>query len=408
MIAITALILLLLGVINAANIGISAGQTEKTMQLLLESESRGGISAMPKPGEAAPPPEFSAGGPKNDYDTLMSSNFFTARFDAEGSLAFIDVSHTSAVSEEEAEALAAAVYEGAQQSGKNDGKSGRFRFLAGTFAGGRETIIVFLDISSERFSNLRVLLLSAAAGGFCWLLMLLLVMLLSRKAIKPIAGNIEQQKQFVTNAGHELKTPLAIIQANTEAMELYNGENKWSKNIKSQIKRLDGLMKNLLFLARMEEGGAKVSRQEVLLSELLTEVLEGFSQSMELKDIALQREIHPGVVIYADQGQIEQLLFILLDNAIKYTNKGGEIRAAIISEGGRQKLQIENTCERLPDVPAEKLFDRFYRADTARTQKSGGYGIGLSVAATIAAANGAEIKAAYLCENRIRFSVCFL
>ena len=123
-------------------------------------------------------------------------------------------------------------------------------------------VVVFLDTSGDIYSYIRVLFLSAAIGIACWLFMLLFVILLSKQAIRPIAENIEKQKQFVTNAGHEIKTPIAIIQSNTEAMELYNGENKWSKNIKEQTVRLNELMKNLLTLARMDESSTNLMQSD--------------------------------------------------------------------------------------------------------------------------------------------------
>lgn len=400
MTAITFLILLLLGAINIANIVIVGNEIERTLQVVSENEGGAG-NQMPKP-DAAPPGPFS-NAPKNDYDTFMSSNFFVVRFDQSGSVVYVDISRTSAVTEEEAKELASQIYAG----GKESGKTGKFRFLMRDTHVGNGKSIVFLDTSEESFSYLRVLLLSGAIGLACWALMLLLVILLSRKAIRPIAENIEKQKQFVTNAGHEIKTPLAIIQSNTEAMELYQGENKWSKNIKEQTIRLNGLMKNLLTLARMDEGAARGPAADFSLSAMLAAAMQSFLQPMETKNITLQTDIQPEIHLHADQNQIEQLISILLDNAVKYTNANGQIGIHLQKNEKQIILRIQNTCESLPDAPPEKLFDRFYRADGARTQKNGGYGIGLSVARAIAAANNGTLNAAYLPPNRICFTICF-
>lgn len=400
MTAITFLILLLLGAINIANIVIVGNEIERTLQVVSENEGGAG-NQMPKP-DAAPPGSFS-NAPKNDYDTFMSSNFFVVRFDQSGSVVYVDISRTSAVTEEEAKELASQIYVGSKESGK----TGKFRFLMRDTHVGNGKSIVFLDTSEESFSYLRVLLLSGAIGLACWALMLLLVILLSRKAIRPIAENIEKQKQFVTNAGHEIKTPLAIIQSNTEAMELYQGENKWSKNIKEQTIRLNGLMKNLLTLARMDEGAARGPAADFSLSAMLAAAMQSFLQPMETKNITLQTDIQPEIHLHADQNQIEQLISILLDNAVKYTNANGQIGIHLQKNEKQIILRIQNTCESLPDAPPEKLFDRFYRADGARTQKNGGYGIGLSVARAIAAANNGTLNAAYLPPNRICFTICF-
>lgn len=243
------------------------------------------------------------------------------------------------------------------------------------------------------------------AGLVCWGLMLVLVIFLSRRAIRPIVENIQRQKQFVTNAGHEIKTPLAIIQSNAEALELYTGETKWSRNIKEQTRRLGGLMNNLLSLARMDEGAAPVMG-EVSLSRLAEEALEGFAQPMEAKGLALERDIQPGVTVKADPAQMEQLLSILLDNAVKYGSQGSAVRVSLRKEDRRLWLTVENACDALPQVPPEKLFHRFYRGDAARTQKSGGYGIGLAVARSIVQGHKGTLQARYLPGNRISFTVC--
>lgn len=400
MVAITVLILFLLGAINVANIVIVGNQIDRTLHVVSEHEGSAG-ELRPLPDSVTPRPFMDA--PKNDYDTIMSSNFFVVRFDRNGTILSTDVSRTSAITEEEAETLALRIYE----SGKESGRTGRFRYLLAASPTGRVCTLVFLDTSGENLSYIRVLLLSGAVGLVCWGLMLVLVIFLSRRAIRPIVENMEKQKQFVTNAGHEIKTPLAIIQSNTEAMELYNGETKWSRNIKEQTVRLNGLMKNLLTLARMDEGAGQARAEEFSLSDLMAQAVWSFSQPVEVRRITLQVDLQPEIRLRADPTQMEQLLSILLDNAVKYTNQGGTIWISLRREDKRVRFSVQNTCETLPDAPPEKLFDRFYRSDAARTQKTGGYGIGLAVAQSIAAANRGTLRAEYLPPDRIRFTALF-
>lgn len=397
MLAITVLLLILLGAINIFNIIIVGHEVERTLLVISDSEGRMG-ELRPKPEYV--PPEIPIGAPKNDYDTFMSANFFVVRFDADGDILDVDVSRTSVVTEETAKELAVQACLG----GAGTGRIQRFRYRVQETNLGKTA--VFLDASGESLSYIRVLLLSGTIGILCWGLMLVFVVLLSRRAIRPIAENIEKQKQFVTNAGHEIKTPLAIIQSNTEAMELYQGENKWSRNIKEQTIRLNGLMNHLLMLARMEEGTA-VPASDFSLSEKVEEALQSFAQPMEVKHILLTPQIEPGVLLHADPVQIEQLLSILMDNAVKYANEGGEIRIRLQRSEKRIRLQVENTCDALPDVPADKLFDRFYRGDAARTQKNGGYGIGLAAARSIASSNHGSIDAEYIGPGRVCFTVRF-
>ena len=394
MAAVTVLLLFLLGAINVANMLIVERQVDRTLRIISDSEA-GGI---PPRSDGAPP--FMEA-PKNDYDTFLSSNFFVAHFDWGGNILNVDMQRTSAVTEEEAREMAARAYD----SGQDSGRTGKFRYLFHKTPVG--SAVVFLDTSGERLSLVRILLLSVALGAACWGAMLLLVTFLSRRAVRPVAESMEKQKQFVTNAGHEIKTPLAIIQSNTEAMELYNGENKWSRNIKEQTVRLSGLMQNLLLLARMDEGASQVQAADFSLSDMLTAALESFAQPMEAKDISLEADVKPGVTLHADAGQVEQLLSILLDNAVKYTNEGGDIWIRLQKEDKKIRLSVQNTCETLPDTPPEKLFDRFYRGDTARTQRSGGYGIGLAVARSIAEANRGTLQADYLPPDRICFTAQF-
>ena len=405
MTAITVLVFLMLGAINIANIIIVGNEVERTLYIISENEGKiGSLAPVPNREPSAEPPAFFMRTPKNEYDTLLSSNFFIVRFDPSGAIVGADTSRTSSVTEEEAAQLAREAYAG----GATIGRAGKFRYLMRLERNGNGTIIVFLDASGESVSYLRVLLLSAMIGLACWGLMLLFVILLSKKAIRPIAESLEKQKQFVTNAGHEIKTPLAIIQSNAEAMELYQGESKWSRNIKEQTVRLSGLMKNLLMLARMDEGGGHAAAVDFSMSDLVEETKNSFLQPMESKCIALQSCIAPNVFLHAEKERIEQLLYILMENAVKYTDTQGTIWIRLQRQEKTVELAIENTCSSLPPVPPDKLFDRFYRGDAARTQKSGGYGIGLSVARAIVSANGGTLHAVYQQDPvRICFQACF-
>lgn len=397
MAAISVLILLLLGAINVANFVIVGNQIDRNLQMIAAREMGGEIQLPPN----EPPPRRFLDPPKNAYDTVLSSNYFVVRYDPNGNIADVDVSRISSISEDDAKGRAALAYVRGQESGRD----GRFRYLAQTSPMG--TTIVFLDTSGERFSYLRILLLSAGIGAVCWGLMLALVIFLSRRAIRPIEENIQRQKQFVTNAGHEIKTPLAIIQSNAEALELYQGESKWSRNIKEQTQRLDGLMKHLLTLARMDEGAGAVQPEDLPFSQMVEERAGDFLQPMEGRGITLKQEIQPDLTLRADRAQMEQLLSTLLDNCVKYTDEGGTVWVRLNREGRQLSLSVENTCTELPHVPPEKLFDRFYRGDEARTQKSGGYGIGLAVARSLAQANGGRLQARYCPPNRICFETIF-
>ncbi len=398
MIAVSILLFILLGTLNVVNIVMVRTETDKTLAMI--SEADGNFDRIQPLPSSAPPSDFRIE-PKDKRDKFLSSNFFIVRLNENGQVVFTDVSRTSLVDEVGAEELALEVLD----EGTSAGKVGKYRYQISNSRIGNETTIVFLDTSEEILSYVRVLFLSGAIGIVCWILMLFMVVFLSRKAIRPIAENIERQKQFVTNAGHEIKTPLAIILANTEAMELYNGKNKWIKNIREQTVRLNGLMKNLLLLAKMDEGTAEIIKTEISFSELVAESTQAFAEPFNLRNITLQVEIQPDIVVKANKDQLLQLISILLDNALKYTNDSGTIIVSLQKSDKRIKLLIKNSCEKLPDTPPDKLFDRFCRDDKARTQKTGGYGIGLSVARAITEANNGSITAEYENPNFVSFTV---
>lgn len=238
--------------------------------------------------------------------------------------------------------------------------------------------------------------------------MLLLVVVLSKRTIRPIAINFEKQKQFVTNAGHEIKTPLSIILSNTEALELYQGESKWSQNIRTQTIRLNGLMQQLLLLAKMDEtDNLQMTKQELSISQLLLQTIDSFYAPAQLRNIQIHTEIQPDIKLMGNAEYLSQLFSVLLDNAIKYTNTEGTIFISLSQNENGVCLQQSNTCETLEEMDTSRLFDRFYRADCARTQKSGGYGIGLSIAYAIVQAHHGTIHAQIKEPNQIVFTIDF-
>lgn len=323
---------------------------------------------------------------RHDKNAVDSARYAAVAIDKNGNIIRTDVTHISSLTEEEATAITEALKNNASGTGAYSGYLYR---ISDTRTGGR--IIILLDNGMQISSFFTVLFISVGAGIFGWLLMLLLVILLSKKTIAPVARSIEKQKQFVTNAGHEIKTPLAIILANTDAMELHNGENKWSKNIRAQTLRLSGLMQNLLMLAKMDESSAKLPMCNFDISTAAEDTVSAFIEPAALKGVMIEQDIQKGLQLNGNRDSIVQLITVLLDNAVKYTVSGGMIRAKLSGNEKNITLSIANTCEPI-DHP-EKLFDRFYRGDSARTQKNGGYGIGLSVAQAIAELHKGSITA---------------
>lgn len=396
MAAISVLLLVLVGTINIANYWIASQQIEEILLELVESE---GLYTPPIAQQKEERPPFPSAPTPDD---MMGARYFFVRFDSNGQIIQVDVDHILSVSEDEAKTLAAGLFGSIRENGNIE----NFKYKITHARDQMSSLIIFLDISSQQRSMLTVLLASFSVGLLCWGVMLLLVILLSKRAIDPIARNMEKQKQFVTNAGHEIKTPLAIILANTDAMELHNGENKWSRNIRAQAIRLNGLMQNMLILAKMDEGQDALPIVEFSVPLLLEEILDLYSETIAARQLMLQTDIQPDITIRANRDSLMQLISILLDNATKYGPDHGDLSILLKKENRAIILQVKNTCEVKPEEDIDKLFDRFYRGDSARTQKNGGYGIGLSAARAIAEANGGTIVADYdPTEKTIVFSV---
>lgn len=362
MLAVTVLLVLLLGAINLINLGMVQRDLKDTLQMVTDRVDK----------------------PDND---LVNTAYFLVKIAESGEVASVDVAHVTGVDEEQAASYALKIYEkysaamaeqenipvapaepdaerpfpeeamageaapdGSQPeetacnpdnlSGKDTdprtamrdpmtqstGRISGYLYLAHPSAAGQGTTdIIFLDPQKEELSCLRVFALSAGLGVVCLLGMYLFIRGLSHRAIEPIAESMEKQRQFITDAGHELKTPLAIILSNTEAMELYQGESKWSRNIREQVGRLDGLTKNLLLLSRMEEYSENVVRESLDLGELVQKMAEPFREPLALRGITLRMELPGKIQISANREQIERLLSVLLENALKYASDNGEV-----------------------------------------------------------------------------------
>lgn len=392
MIAVTVLLVMLLGGINLFN-ALSVSRDSDELLLQLSSWEDFGPapdfdSGMePDFGRREQPRDGFFGRSPNENDRI-SALTFSVRFDSEGTLLGVNLDNIASLTEEEAEALGREALE----SGETEGRIGARKFRVVNPAPDCRTV-VFLDTSREQHELLRIGAFSALGGLAAWLAMLVLVRFLSRLAIRPVAENMQRQRQFVTDAGHELKTPLAIIQANTEALELTSGESKYSKNIRVQVARLTDLTRNLLSLARFDENSAAPVLGELDLSALAAESLESFRAPAEQRSLRLTADIVPGVTVQGDREQMKQLLSILLDNAVKYCAPDGEIALTLRRED-RAVLRLANTVAEQSADPA-RLFDRFYRADASRSRETGGYGIGLSAAQAIVRLHKGSIEAAY-------------
>ncbi|MCD8326147.1 MAG: HAMP domain-containing histidine kinase, partial [Lachnospiraceae bacterium] len=245
--------------------------------------------------------------------------------------------------------------------------------------------------------------IGASAAGL--MIVFFVLMLVSGKIVKPFSESYEKQKQFITDAGHELKTPLTIIDADTEILEMDYGENKWAKDIHRQTKRLTELTNDLITLSRMEETETVSLTETVNLSEIVKEEVNSFYNLAATQNKALESEIDSCIEMQGDEKALHRLVSILLDNAVKYSQKGGKISVTLKEQHRNARLIVYNTTTEIKRESLSQLFDRFYRTDQSRNSKSGGYGLGLSIASFIVRAHKGKIWASTDDEKSLNITV---
>ena len=255
------------------------------------------------------------------------------------------------------------------------------------------TRIAFIDFQKELDDAVTVASVSLLVGFITVMLILIPVYWLSKWAIKPIAENMKKQKQFITDAGHELKTPIAIISANTEVLEMCEGENEWLTSIKNQTERMSDLVRNLVTLAKADESKIKRQTAKFNLSEAVSDTASGFETSAKHAGRNFAVNVVPDIYFRGEESEIRQLISILCDNAIKYSDEQGIISLNLYKSGKSIVIDMYNTCEHVDPDSVNRIFDRFYRADESRSRETGGYGIGLSIAKAIVTRHKGKIRA---------------
>ncbi len=272
---------------------------------------------------------------------------------------------------------------------------------------GAETQVIFLDCgrSLDIFKTFVFASMGVSAAGI--LGVFILIIFLSRRIIKPFSENYEKQKRFITDAGHELKTPLTIIDADAEILEMDYGENEWLGDIKSQTKRLAELTNSLILLARMEEEQPRTQMIDFSLSDMAEDSVGTFQALAKTQQKTLTGKIQPMISMRGDEKAIGRLVHILLDNAIKYAEPYGRISLTLEKQKNLICLSVLNTTEYISQENLKYLFDRFYRTDKSRNSQTGGYGLGLSIASAIVSAHKGKISATTEDEKSLLVTVVF-
>ena len=266
-------------------------------------------------------------------------------------------------------------------------------------------LVGFLDRTGEIGMERRLLYGSVWIYGISLLLAAFFGWILSLWTVRPVKEDFERQKQFIADAGHELKTPIAVIGANIDVlMGSYPG-NKWLEYVKAENQRMGELVKNLLYLAKNDANRQTMDITQFDLCEAVNSVVLPFESTFyeQGKKFELNVPDTP-LMMYGDEQKIKQVVIILVDNALKNSEKGALVRVAVVASGNRRIVRVYNTGHGIAPDDLEKIFERFYRADTSRARQTGGYGLGLAIARSVADAHGGTLTASSELEKWAEFT----
>ena len=380
---------LLIGLINVLNYRMLVQEADMTLSML--SELRG-----EQPGtftfdgrDMPEPPDDTRRDQRREWngERPYQARYFSVTLSESGEVLASDLKNVVTVDEQTALEMAKT----AAKKGREKGFSDEYRYLGVPADSG--TRWIFLNRAGElaTFRSFLWTSIGISAAGF--VMVFLLLMLLSARIVRPIAQSYEKQKQFITDAGHELKTPITIIRADTDVLEEDLPHSEWIADIRTQTDRLSSLTNDLIYLSRMEEERAKPQMLDFPLSDVVSDTAQPYRAIALTQNKAFSTDIQPMLSLCGDEKSIRKLVSILLDNAMKYSPEGGSIALSLKKTGRQILLSVTNTAANLEKGNQDRLFDRFYRADASRSSETGGFGLGLAIAKAVVDAHKGRIHA---------------
>lgn len=371
MLAVFIMLVAVLAGINVWNYHTTAERADQRIQEIYGFES-GKVPGMENSEENASqpvPPDIFNRPDDHDPEAPYTTRFFIVRLDEEGNVTDVSTDFIASVTQTEAEEFARKVLNEKRQVGYY--KNYRFQILAKK----NDNIVIFLNTTMELRSVRNVLLISCLVGVVCFLVVFLLVILLSKRAMKPYIRNIERQKRFITDASHEIKTPLTSIATSVDVIEMEYGEDEWTRNIHKQTSKMSRMVADLVTLSRLDEENPFLERTEFSLSDAVWEVAEPFASLAKAQGKKYSQRIEENLTLCGNPDATRQMISVLLDNAMKYSDENGTIRLDVYKVHGKTKIEVFNTCVLEETQNLSRLFDRFYRPDNSRSRKTGGSGI---------------------------------
>ena len=354
-----------------------------------------------KDGEKADskPPDDKKPDRKMSPEAPFDTRYFTVKLSDDNSIISVNTGMIAAVSTEKAVNYTNQL----SSNNKTNGFIDNYKYTLVDTDDGKMYILLDCEREFSTFYNFLVVSILASVGGI--ILVYLLVLVFSKIVFKPVAESYEKQKRFITDASHEIKTPLTIIDTSAEIIEMQNGESEWSESIKNQVNRLSALTEKLVFLSRMDEEGTRLTMLDFSISDAVYEVTQGFQSVANLQGKTLTADIEKDLSYCGDESTIRQLVSLLLDNAMKYSDDNGKIAISLKSNGKGRVITVTNSVEKIERGKHDELFERFYRADSSRNSQTGGHGIGLSVVKAIVNAHKGKAACFSEDENSITFKI---
>lgn len=369
--------------INVMNYSEVRGNADKILDML--DRNGGGFDGPDFGGNPNPHPN------RFNEETPFETRFFTVKYNSDETVE-VNTNHIAAIQDAQAISMADAIL----LKNRARGYESIYRYKVCDSSNG--VMIIFMDCTRQLETANSFLLYSLIISLCGVLCVFILVFFLSKRVVLPIALSYERQKRFITNAGHELKTPLSIISANNELIELETGESESTAAISKQISRMASMVKNLTLLARLDEEEKISSLKSFCISDTLENVVDSISAVFKSKGIEVITDIQENVLYKGEEGLITQLFQVLLDNAVKYCISKVGIRLYEVSS--HIHIEIKNDAKEIPLGSLDYCFERFYRSSSSRAESIEGSGIGLSIAKEIVNLHKAEIHAVGL-ENSV-------
>ena len=394
MLSFTAVLLVVLVAVNLVNYRQTVDQVDRLGTMLVNND--GTFPDAPE-GGMVPKEHPEHGMPKGmefRKDDQMATRYAVVRV-ANDTVQSVDRTHLVSLDEAALKEVGLRIAQGTATKGWE----GSLRYqVAKTDAG---TMVVLVDANRETQQVSRLMMVTGAVFILCLAVVYVLVRLVSKRAIRPFVENVERQQQFIANASHEIKTPLAVLSANTDLLAMMGTEAKFVDSNKRQIKRLNSLVEQMLILSRYDEGEAAMAKEEVDLVAVTKAIVEEILPVLNERGLQVEFTGEAQTIVTTNKSAMTELIRILLDNAMKYTV--GE--PVITVEAKRNQLAIGNETEPMTKEQVSQIFDRFYRVDSSRNRTTGGSGLGLSIAQKIAETNDVQLSAELTSETQIRFVI---